>query len=60
MEDVVQESKSNGNCMRHNAVMELRFPIMRMFGQRRLGAHANDPKREENSCQNVLNGNKSW
>ena len=22
MEDVVHESKSNGNCMRHNAVME--------------------------------------
>ena len=34
MEDVVQESKSNGNCMRHNAVMELRFPIMRMCGQK--------------------------
>ena len=24
----------------------------------RLGAHTNDQKREENSCQNVLNGNK--
>ena len=47
---LVHESKSNDNCMRHNAVMELIFPIMRMCGQReicRLGAHTNDPKREE-------------
>ena len=26
----------------------------------RSGAHTNDPKREENSCQKVPNGNESW
>ena len=59
---LVHESKSNDNCMRHNAVMELIFPIMRMCGQRenlQVRCSYQRSKARGNSCQNVLMGTRA-